>query len=146
MQAVARLVLLPGLVIAAATLVKGYSEVGDGFTAGAIAALTILIQLVAFGYAEAARRLPVIRLAPVAAVAGLAVALAVALVPVARGESLLEHAPPPGEDVVRLGTLELITAVAFDVGVFLVVVGTVVGAVSLVARAEERSVGEDEAA
>jgi multisubunit Na+/H+ antiporter MnhB subunit len=134
-QAVARLILLPGVAIAAATLVKGYSEVGDGFTAGVIAALTVLVQCVAFGYREAERRLPLLRWLPAGAVAGLTIALAVALVPVARGDAILEHAPAAGERPVQLGTLELVTAVLFDVGVFLVVLGAIVGAAGAIARA-----------
>jgi multicomponent Na+:H+ antiporter subunit B len=34
--------------------------------------------------------------------------------------------PGPGEDVAHVGSLELISAVAFDVGVFLVVVSLLV--------------------
>jgi hypothetical protein len=32
--------------------------------------------------------------------------------------------PPPGADVVRLGTLELVTAIAFDLGLFVLVAGS----------------------
>jgi hypothetical protein len=41
--------------------------------------------------------------------------------------------------VVKLGTLELITAVAFDVAVFLLVLGAVVGIIRAVALAEEQA-------
>lgn len=140
-QAVARLILLPGLAISIATLVKGYGDVGDGFAAGVIASLTLLVQYVAFGYREAERRIPGLRRLPVAAVAGLALALAVALVPAARGDAILTHWPPPGDSPVRLGTLELVSAVLFDVGVFLVVLGVVTGAVGAIARAAERAGG-----
>lgn len=135
---VARLLLAPVLVVAAAVLVKGYVDVGDGFAAGLIAALGILLQYVAFGRAAVARALPV-RRAPQVAFAGLGIALAVALLPLARGDALLAHAPAPGADVVQLGTLELITAVAFDVGVFVLVVGAAVGIIDLLVRA-----GDDE--
>ena len=49
------------------------------------------------------------------------------------GDPLLTHYPPPGADVIYLGTLELITAVAFDVGVFLLVFGFVVGTIGALA-------------
>jgi multicomponent Na+:H+ antiporter subunit B len=135
-QAVARLSLAPMLVIAAAVLVKGYADVGDGFSAGVIAALAILLQYVAFGRETAERRLPLAPL-PAGAFAGLLVALAVALVPVFRGDPPLTHLPAPGAEVTKLGTLELITAVAFDVAVFLLVVGAVVGIIHAIAAAEE---------
>ena len=135
-QAVARLSLAPMLVIAAAVLVKGYADVGDGFSAGVIAALAILLQYVAFGRETAERSLPLARL-PAAAFAGLLLALAIALVPVLRGDPPLTQLPAPGAEVAKLGTLELITAVAFDVAVFLLVVGAVVGIIHSIAAAEE---------
>ncbi len=133
-RTIARLLFLPALIVAAATLVKGYAETGDGFTAGVIAALAVLLQVVAFGQAEVERRLP-LRFAPTVAVAGLVLALAVTFVPVLFGRPILTHAPGPGDPVVHLGSLELLTAVAFDVGVFLLVFGFAVAALSLVARA-----------
>ena len=137
-QVVVRLVLAPAIVIAAAVLVKGYSSVGDGFSAGVIAALGVLAVYLALGAREADRVLPV-RLAPAGAIAGLLLTLVVTFSSVLRGEPLLTHAPPPGADVIHLGTLELVTAVAFDVGVFLLVFGAVVGIVRAIAltRAED---------
>jgi multisubunit Na+/H+ antiporter MnhB subunit len=128
----ARLLLAPAIVIAAAILVKGYSSVGDGFSAGVVAAIGVLTQYLALGYREADRLLPV-RLAPIGAIVGLLLSLTVTFWSVLRGDPLLTHAPPPGSDVIHLGTLELITAVAFDVGVFLLVFGAVVGIVRTVA-------------
>ena len=135
-QSVARLLLAPILVVAVAVLVKGYADVGDGFSAGVIAALGILLQYLAFGREEAERLLPV-RLLPACTFAGLLAALAVAFWPVLRGDALLEHLPPPGADVIELGTIELITAVLFDVAVFLLVLGAVVGIVHAIARSGE---------
>lgn len=135
-QGVARLLLAPTFIVAAAVIVKGYSDVGDGFAAGVIAALGVLTQYLAFGASEA-RRLPLVRSAPVVAGAGLLVALAVALFPLAFGEEILSHRPEPGADVVRLGTLELLTAVVFDVGVFLLVLGAAVAIIDAVALRRE---------
>jgi hypothetical protein len=50
----------------------------------------------------------------------------------------MTHAPAPGEKVIHLGTLEILTAVAFDVGVFLLVFGFAVGAVGMIARTHRR--------
>ncbi|MDQ3435459.1 MAG: sodium:proton antiporter [Actinomycetota bacterium] len=135
-QSVARLLLAPILVVAVAILVKGYADVGDGFSAGVIAALGILLQYMAFGREEAERQLPV-RLLPACTFAGLLAALAVAFWPVLRGDALLEHLPPPGASVIELGTIELITAVLFDVAVFLLVLGALVGIVHAIARSGE---------
>lgn len=135
-QTLARLLLAPILVVSVAVLVKGYADVGDGFAAGVIAALGILLQYLAFGRAEVERLLP-IRLVPAGAFAGLLGALALAFWPVLRGDELLEHLPAAGASVTQLGTLELVTAVLFDLAVFLLVLGAVVGIVHALARAAE---------
>lgn len=134
-QSVSRLLLAPILVVAAAVLVKGYADVGDGFSAGVIAALGILLQYLAFGREKAERLLPV-GLLGAGAFVGLLGALAVAFWPLLRGDSLLEHLPPPGADVIKLGTVELISAVAFDVAIFCLVLGAVVGIVHAIAGAD----------
>ena len=133
---VARLLLLPALLVAAGILVKGYAESGDGFSAGVVAALGVLLQYLAFGREEA-EKLPVVRHAVPLAFAGLLASIGVAAAPLLFGDAVLTHYPPPGSKVVYLGTLELITAVLFDVGVFLLVFGFAVGTVSLFARADE---------
>jgi multisubunit Na+/H+ antiporter MnhB subunit len=135
-QFVSRLLLLPSFAVAAAVLVKGYTDVGDGFSAGVIAALGVLLQYVAFGWRETERLLP-LRYAPSAAVVGLLLALVVAFVPLLFGEPAFTHYPRPGTEPVHVGTLELITAVVFDVGVFLLVFGSAVGAIRLTAEAAE---------
>lgn len=133
-QSVAKLLLLPALVVAVALLVKGYAQPGDGFSAGVVASLGILLQYLAFGRREA-EKLPLVGLAGRAAFAGLLVMLLVAAVPVLLGEPVLTHYPWSEEQVVYLGTVELITAVLFDVGVFLLVFGFAVGAIKSVAHA-----------
>lgn len=134
---VARLLLAPTLVVAAAVLVKGFAQVGDGFAAGAIAALGIMMVFVAFGRADAERLLPVGGLATTA-VAGIGIAFLVAFIPPLLGRPILAHSPGPGEEVVHLGTLELLTTVVFDLGIALLVVGAVTAALALIARVAER--------
>ena len=133
---VARLLLVPVLMVAAAILIKGYVDVGDGFAAGVIAALGVLLQYLAFGRSAVERVLPV-RHAPKLAIGGLLVALAVAFIPVLGGQAPLQHAPAPGAEVIHLGTLELLTAVAFDAGVFALVLGMVVATIHLIASTVE---------
>lgn len=133
-RVVARLLLLPALVTAAAILVKGYVEPGDGFSAGAVAALGVLLQYLAFGREEA-EKLPIVRYAGVGAFVGLLLALSVAVAPLFLGDALLTHYPPSGTKPIYLGTLEIITAVLFDTGIFLLVFGFVVGSVGMISRA-----------
>jgi multicomponent Na+:H+ antiporter subunit B len=132
--AVARLLLAPSVVVAAAIMVKGYSDVGDGFSAGVIVALAVSLQYVARGPDRTEAELPVLRFAPVVAVIGLLLALATGFFPIVRGTPIFTHWPPPGQDPVRIGTLELMTAVVFDVGVFLLVLGVLVVLVHQLAR------------
>jgi multisubunit Na+/H+ antiporter MnhB subunit len=128
----------PTLIVAVALLVKGYADVGDGFAAGIVAALGVLLQYLAFGREEVRRALPV-HAAPFVALAGLAVAFAVFAVPLVFGSAPLQSWPPPGETPVHIGSLELITPFAFDVGVFLLVLGAAVSLIDVLVEAGERS-------
>lgn len=132
-RTVAKLLLLPTLVVAFAILVKGYTQPGDGFSAGVVAGLGVVLQYLAFGREEA-EKLPLVRHAGVIAFVGLLISLLVGLAPLLLGDPLLTHYPPPGAKVLHFGTLEAITAVLFDVGVFLLVFGFVVGTVGMISR------------
>ena len=133
-RVISKLLLLPTLVAAVAILVKGYTEPGDGFSAGVVAGLGVLLQYLAFGR-ERAEKLPVVRSAGVVAFAGLLISLSVTLFPLLLGDPLLTHYPPPEGHVLIFGTLEILTAVLFDVGVFLLVFGFSVVTMSLFAHA-----------
>jgi multisubunit Na+/H+ antiporter MnhB subunit len=137
-QTIARALFLPSLMVAAGVMVKGYVSTGDGFAAGVIAALAVLLQVIVFGIDEAERQFP-LRIAPVIAFAGLGLGLVIAFIPVFLGKPIMTHFPGPGEAVIHLGTLELLTAVAFDVGVFLLVFGFSVSAITIIARLQVRS-------
>ena len=132
-RTVSRALLAPVLAVAAAILVKGYADVGDGFAAAVVAALGVLLQYVGCSREEA-ERLLIVRRAPELAFGGLSLALAVALVPWLAGGAVLQHSPRPGSEPIYLGTLELITAVAFDVGIFGLVLGAAVAVIDLIAR------------
>ena len=137
LDVVAPRLLGPAVMVAAAIIVKGYTDVGDGFSAGVIVALAISLRYITFGPRRAELSLPILRHAPVVAAGGLLLALAVGFLPVVAGDPPFTHQPGPGEDVVRLGTLELISAVAFDIGVFLLVCGVLVTLVHQLARLVE---------
>ena len=137
LEHVAPRLLAPSVMVAAAIIVKGYTDVGDGFSAGVIVALAIALRYVTLGADRAERELPLLRHAPAGAGAGLLIALAVGFFPVALGDPPFTHLPRPGEEVVKIGTLELITAVAFDVGLFLLVASALVVLMHLLARLVE---------
>ena len=139
-RVVAKLLLLPTLVAAVAILVKGYTQPGDGFSAGVVAGLGVVLQYLAFG-GEEAERLPVVRHAGAVVFVGLLLVLLVAFAPMLLGDPILTHYPPPGAKVLHFGTLEVLTAVRFDVGVFLLVFGFAVGTVGMISRS---IVGEEE--
>jgi multicomponent Na+:H+ antiporter subunit B len=122
-RVVARLLLAPSVVVAADLIAKGYAEVGDGFGAGVIVALAIGLTYVTLGRAGAEAALPVLRHAPKVAVGGLLVALGSGFFSVLLGDPPVTHQPGPGEHVITIGVLELMTPVLLDVGVFLLVVG-----------------------
>ena len=139
LRGVARLLFAPSLVVAAAMIVKGYTDVGDGFAAGVIVALAVSVQYVAVGPEAAEQALPVLRRAPEVAAGGLLLGLATGFFPLLLGEPVFSHQPPPGEPPVKIGTLELITAVLFDLAVFLLVVGVLVQLVHHLASEEEEA-------
>ncbi len=125
-QAVARLLLAPAIMVAAAILVKGYVDVGDGFSAAVIVALAVACQYLALGTERAEAELPVLRHAPRLAVGGLLLALACGFFGLLLGDPLFTHQPVAGERPIHVGRLELMTPVLFDVGVFALVLGALV--------------------
>jgi multisubunit Na+/H+ antiporter MnhB subunit len=133
----ARLLLLPTWMIAFAILIKGYSDSGDGFSAGVIAALAVIMQYVTYG-TETAEKLRPVRYARQIAMAGLLLSLTVAFVPVLRGQPIMTHVPGPGQHAIHIGSLELTTPFLFDIGVFLLVMGVCIGIFDLLAHATRR--------
>ncbi|MEJ7838920.1 MAG: MnhB domain-containing protein [Thermomicrobiales bacterium] len=136
-QLIARALLLPTFLIALAIMLKGYADTGDGFSAGVIASLGVLMQCVAFGPDEL-DTLPLVKYAPAGTFVGLILALMIVFVPALFGPDLLTHWPAAGDSATHFGTLEFITPVVFDIGVFLVVFGFCVGVIGAIARAQQR--------
>ncbi|CAN5444020.1 monovalent cation/H+ antiporter subunit A [soil metagenome] len=128
-RSIAGLLYLPTLVVAVALLVNGYAEAGDGFSAGVVAALGVVLRHLALG-SRGHGSLPPTKMATALAFSGLAIALAVAVVPAFLGDAPLTHYPAPGASVVYLGTLEIITAVLFDIGIAILVLGVLTGILS----------------
>lgn len=134
LELIAPRLLGPAVMVAAAIIVKGYGDVGDGFSAGVIVATAVALRYVVLGPERTEQTLPILRHAPAIAVAGLLMALAVGFLGVVSGDPVFTHLPRAGTHVVKLGTLELITAVDFDLGVFLLVAGSLVVLVHHLAR------------
>jgi multisubunit Na+/H+ antiporter MnhB subunit len=119
--------LLPvAVIVAFALIVKGYTDVGEGFGAGVIVGLAVGLRYVVLGPERADDSMPFVRRADALAASGLLIALACGFVGVPFGEPPFTHHPLPGEPVLKVGTLELTTAIGFDIGLFLLVVGVVV--------------------
>lgn len=133
----AALIVAPSWAVAAGLLVKGHTETGDGFSAGLTAGTGILIHYLVFGREET-RHLGVVRHAHHLVWAGLLIALTTVFLPVALGSPPLTHIPGPASEPPSLGTLELQSALVFELGVFAIVLGFVLGALDLVAGYAER--------
>jgi multicomponent Na+:H+ antiporter subunit B len=126
LDVVAPRLLGPAIMLAMALIVKGYTDVGEGFSAGVVVALAIGLRYVTLGAERAERTLPIARRANVVAASGLLIAFGFGFSGLVWGQPPFTHWPLPGEAVVRIGKLELTTAVGFDVGLFLLVVGSLV--------------------
>jgi multicomponent Na+:H+ antiporter subunit B len=143
-EAIARLLLAPALMVAAALLIKGYVDIGDGFSAGVIVALALAVQYLVLGASRTEEEIPLLRHAPRIAVVGLLIAIASGFFPLLVGEPLFSHLPDSGDKATHVGTLELITPMVFDVGVFLLVSGALVALVHHLARVPEDPEAEGE--
>lgn len=120
LQTIALRVLPMTVLFAAYLLGRGHDRPGGGFVAGLVASAAIVLLAFAFGADDAERWLTA-RLRP-AAWLGLAVAIATGLAgPVAAGDPVLTHYHAT---VTIVGEkLHVSTTLAFDAGVFLVVLG-----------------------
>lgn len=122
-----RLILPLTLIFAGYMFFKGHNAAGGGFIAGLIAAVALAVFRMAEGAAALRRLLPV-KPGTMAAI-GLLIALLTAVVPMLFGLPLLRsgdsHIPLPGG-----GNFHLTSAMFFDLGVFIVVVGVSVGMIN----------------
>jgi multicomponent K+:H+ antiporter subunit A len=122
MAAMSRPLLPLALTVAVFILLRGHNSPGGGFIAGLVAAVGLILQLLASGLAWTEARLRVSYFALVGV--GLLLAAATGLGSLAFDRPFLTSATLHPR-VPVLGDLELASALAFDIGVFLVVLGTV---------------------
>jgi multicomponent Na+:H+ antiporter subunit B len=123
---VAPRLLAPAVMLAAALIVKGYTDAGEGFSAGVIVALAVALRYVVLGRRRGDRSIRIARHAHVIAALGLLIALGCGFASTLLGEPPFTHLPLAGEPVLHIGTLEVTTAVGFDVGLFLLVSSSLV--------------------
>ncbi len=110
------------LVLSLYFLFAGHNQPGGGFVGGLTAGAAISLRYVAGGVSAVRKSL---RVKPWTVLGGgLIVAASTAIVPLLTGNSLLEHADFE-EELPILGTVKTTSALPFDIGVYLVVVGLV---------------------
>lgn len=103
-------------------LFAGHNQPGGGFVGGLVAGAAISLRYIAGGIEEVRR---VSRWRPWTILGtGVIVAVSTALVPVLLGKPVLSAAYEP-YDVPVLGTVSISSALVFDIGVYLCVVGLV---------------------
>lgn len=132
-------VLLPlVLAVGAYIFFRGHNMPGGGFIAGLVVAIGLIMQYMASGYAWAHARGRIDAHAMIGG--GIAIAGATGIASWLFGKPLLTstygyfHLP-------LIGEVELASAMAFDLGVFLTVVGTVLLSLATISRVEERAEG-----
>ena len=134
---VATRVLLPlALTVAVFIFMRGHNEPGGGFIAGLIVAIALIMQYLASGYAWAAQRARIDSQAMIGG--GIAIAGLTGLASLVLGWPFLTSTYTH-IDLPLVGDVEIASAVAFDLGVFLTVVGVVMVSLAQISRVEERA-------
>ena len=126
LQTAMRLILPLALLFAAYSWLKGHNAPGGGFIAGLIASIAICMYRMSNGPGALYKMMPIHPRWIV--FTGLCLAVITAIVPVVFGEPLLRS----GDAYVYLGKekLHLVSAMGFDTGVLLVVIGVSVGMIT----------------
>lgn len=113
MRVIARFAAPFSVLVAVRIFFQGHDAPGGGFIAGVLLAAAGAVWLLAFGIRAAARvgwwRISVL---------GLLISVLTGTVPVLRGEAYMDH------KILHLGSFHLPTTTFFDLGVMLIVVGT----------------------
>lgn len=122
----------PMLVFSLYLLLAGHNQPGGGFAGGLVAGVTVVLAWSAGGPSTVRRIIPVRASALLGL--GLVIAASSGFVSLLSGGGFLESGYVTA-DVPLIGAIKLVSALGFDIGVYLVVVGMAVGLV--------RSLGED---
>ena len=132
LRVVMRLIMPLTLLFAGYMAIKGHNEPGGGFIGGLVAAVVLVLYHMTFGPEALERMIPVHP--RILLFVGLGLAVGTAVFPLLLGWPLLtsyvnHHVPLFGEVEV-----EFASALIFDVGVFLVVVGVSVGIITRISQ------------
>jgi len=120
LEVVAQIILPLALLVSVYIFLRGHNQPGGGFIAGLITAIALLLQYIARGYEWTSSRLPLSY--PVISVLGLVVAVITGLGSWLFGYPFLTSSFGYF-DIPLIGKTELATAMLFDLGVYLAVVG-----------------------
>lgn len=115
-------------------LLRGHNEPGGGFIAGLATAISLVMLMLALGL-ERTHRILAVEPVSLAAV-GLALATLTALAPLLFGRPFLEHFDTH-LDLPLIGDLHLGTPLAFDTGVYLLVVGVTCKMIFMLAKSSQ---------
>jgi multicomponent K+:H+ antiporter subunit A len=134
---VATRIMLPlAMMVAAYIFLRGHNSPGGGFIAGLVASIALLLQYMASGYGWAAQRMRIDYHAMIGAGVLIAAATGIAAMvldyPFLTSAFTYLHWP-------IVGKFEIASAIAFDVGVFLTVVGAVMLALANLSRLGRRA-------
>ncbi|MEW6296309.1 MAG: hydrogen gas-evolving membrane-bound hydrogenase subunit E [Thermodesulfobacteriota bacterium] len=131
LRAIARLTLHLMLLFSVYLLLRGHNAPGGGFIAGMLTAVAVILQMVAFDLRTFVQEIPWNPLRIV--MTGLAVSASTGLGALFFGYPFLTSAFGHFHLPV-LGEVEVVTAVLFDFGVYLVVIGTTLGIIRTIAE------------
>jgi multicomponent Na+:H+ antiporter subunit A len=131
LRSIARLTLHLMLLFSIYLLLRGHNAPGGGFIAGMLTAVAIILQMVAFDVESFKQEIPWNPLHIV--MLGLMLSALTGLGALAFGRPFLTSAFGHFQ-LPFLGEVELVTAALFDLGVYLVVVGTTLGIIRTVAE------------
>ncbi len=135
LETAVRLVFHTVLVFSLYLLFAGHNQPGGGFVGGLVAGLAFVLRYVAGGRAALREAVPIDPGVPLGS--GLVLAASTGLVALAAGGQFLQSA----KAVVHLpllGEIHFASALAFDTGVYLVVVGLVLGVLRTLGAEAER--------
>lgn len=130
------LVVRTALVFSVFLLFSGHNAPGGGFIAGLVAGIALVLRFIAGGReaVETALRLPPVGLLGT----GLAISLVTGLAGWLWGDAFLESAKLD-VDVPVLGVVKATSALPFDIGVYIVVLGVATAMLSALGRDEPES-------
>ncbi len=135
LETVVRLAFHTVLVFGLYLLFAGHNQPGGGFIGGLVSGSAFILRYVAGGRAELRLAVPVDPRLPLAA--GLLIATLTGVAALLLGGDFLES-DYVEYDLPVLGVVKAVSAVAFDIGVYLVVVGLVLGLLRTLGAEAER--------